>query len=117
MAQPTATFLFLEPAPAGRAHALPMTSTRLLTVLTATLLVLAVVTGGDSQDRGWGDALTQLLAWPVLLLAVWRLASDTGGQVAGSRPAVGSYLLAFWQFRCREPAWGDRSALGLATVL
>ena len=90
MAQPTATFLFLEPAPAGRAHALPMTSTRLLTVLTATLLVLAVVTGGDSQDRGWGDALTQLLAWPVLLLAVWRLASDTGGQVAGSRPAVGS---------------------------
>ena len=40
-----------------------------LPILTALLLVMAMLTGGGSQDRGWGDALTQLLAWPVLLLA------------------------------------------------
>lgn len=37
------------------------------------LLVLAFLTGGGSYDRGWGDALVELLAWPVLILAVLAL--------------------------------------------
>ena len=32
-----------------------------------------MLSGGGSQDRGWGDALVQLLAWPVLSLAAWQL--------------------------------------------
>ena len=32
-----------------------------------------MLSGGGSQDRGWGDALVQLLAWPVLGLAAWQL--------------------------------------------
>src|SRR5690606_24733121 len=41
------------------------------------------------------------------------------GQIGNptSRPWVGSYLWDFWQLRCREPAWGDRSALGRTTVV
>ena len=37
------------------------------------LLVLACLTGGGSYDRGWGDALVELLAWPVLVVAVLAL--------------------------------------------
>ncbi|WP_162433904.1 O-antigen ligase family protein [Pseudoxanthomonas koreensis] len=46
---------------------------RLLFPLVLLLLAMALLTGGGSQDRGWGDAATQLLAWPVLLLAAWQL--------------------------------------------
>lgn len=50
----------------------------MLFILTALLLILAVLTGGGSQDRGWGDAVTQLLAWAVLLPAAWQLLSSGG---------------------------------------
>ena len=52
---------------------LPRTTTPTDTVLHAlalALLALAFVTGGSSMDRGWGDVATQLLALPVLCLAV-----------------------------------------------
>jgi len=55
-------------------------STRSLLALTVLLVGMAVFTGGGSRDRGWGDALTQLLAWPVLLLAVWNLAGVEDGR-------------------------------------
>ena len=37
------------------------------------LLAMAFITGGGSMDRGWGDVATQLLALPVIVLAVMRL--------------------------------------------
>jgi O-antigen ligase len=37
------------------------------------LLCLVFVAGGSSQARGWTDAMTQLLALPVLLVAAWRV--------------------------------------------
>ena len=52
---------------------LPRTTTPTDTVLHAlalALLALAFVTGGSSMDRGWGDVATQLLALPVLCMAV-----------------------------------------------
>jgi O-antigen ligase len=37
------------------------------------LLVFVFVTGGSSQQRGWSDAIAQLMALPVIFLAAWRL--------------------------------------------
>ena len=45
----------------------------LLSPLAIALLVLAFLTGGSSMERGWGQVATQLLALPVLWLAVARL--------------------------------------------
>ncbi|UWX04056.1 hypothetical protein H1235_00660 [Pseudoxanthomonas sp. NC8] len=45
----------------------------LLRAATLLLLGLAVFTGGGSQDRGWGDAITQLWALTVLGLALSQL--------------------------------------------
>lgn len=38
------------------------------------LLVLVFVTGGSAQEHGWSDAIAQLLALPILAVALWRLA-------------------------------------------
>jgi hypothetical protein len=45
------------------------------------LLCLVFVTGGSSQDRGWTDAITQLLALPVLLVGGWRIAALPASRV------------------------------------
>jgi hypothetical protein len=37
------------------------------------LLFFVFVTGGSSQQRGWTDAIAQLMALPILLVACWRL--------------------------------------------
>lgn len=36
-------------------------------------LVYVFVTGGSSQARGWTDAAAQLLALPILAIAIWRI--------------------------------------------
>lgn len=36
-------------------------------------LVFVFVTGGSSQERGWTDAIAELVALPVLAYAIWRL--------------------------------------------
>ena len=38
------------------------------------LLCFVFVTGGSSQQRGWTDAIAQVMALPILLVACWRLA-------------------------------------------
>lgn len=58
---------------------------------TALLLALAWVTGGGSRDRGWGDAITQLIALPVLLTA-WTVALQ-GRLSRWSRVALAVALL------------------------
>jgi O-antigen ligase len=47
------------------------------------LLFFVFVTGGSSQQRGWTDAISQLMALPILLVAYCRL-----GQVPPSRVRV-----------------------------
>lgn len=44
------------------------------------VIALAVVTGGGASDRGLGDALTQLLALPLLVWSIWVLCSAPGQQ-------------------------------------
>ncbi|MFT3755267.1 MAG: O-antigen ligase family protein [Pseudoxanthomonas sp.] len=51
----------------------PVALDSLLSPLAIALLVLAFLTGGSSMERGWGDVATQLLALPVLFLAVRTL--------------------------------------------
>ena len=50
---------------------------------TALLLVVAFVAGGGSQQRGWGEAIAQLAALPVLVVAgmLWTQASR-GSRIA-----------------------------------
>lgn len=38
-------------------------------------LVYVFVTGGTSQERGWTDAIAELLALPILAIACWRIAA------------------------------------------
>ena len=52
---------------------------RLLHIGTLGLLILAFLTGGESREYGWGDAATQLLALPILLLAVHAISRSGGG--------------------------------------
>lgn len=47
-------------------------SLRLLRASLYLVLVVVFVTGGSSQQRGWTDAMAQLLALPVLALAAWH---------------------------------------------
>ena len=100
-----------------------MTIPRLLPLLTALLLGMAVFTGGSSQEHDWGDALVQLLAWPVLLLAVWRLAGGGRGGDGGGSPAswapTGSAGggLPEGAAGVRGGAWLRGLALGLAAAV
>ena len=49
----------------------------------ALLLVMAVVAGGGSQQRGWGEAITQLAALPVLVLVgMLSMHASRGSQIA-----------------------------------
>lgn len=48
----------------------PESISRILSLGALCLLALALITGGGSMDRDWGDAATQLLAVLVLLLAI-----------------------------------------------
>ncbi|MBN8224792.1 MAG: O-antigen ligase family protein [Xanthomonadales bacterium] len=86
-----------------------------LPILTALLLVMAMLTGGGSQDRGWGDALTQLLAWPVLLLAAWQLASTPAPRarawLVALAAAVPIALAAQWLTGLSLSPWATERSL------
>ncbi len=87
---------------------------RLFAGLVLVLLVLAFLTGGGSMDHGWGDVATQLLAWPVLLLAVARLACD--GTPAQRRAGIAAALLpagiaAQWIAGATFAPWATERAL------
>jgi O-antigen ligase len=53
-------------------------------------LVFVFVTGGSSQARGWTDAVAQLLALPILGVAIWQL----GGLPASRVRILGLVALA-----------------------
>ena len=44
-------------------------------------LVFVFVTGGSSQERGWTDAVAELVALPVLAYACWRLVDQAPSRV------------------------------------
>jgi O-antigen ligase len=82
---------------------------------TLSLLGLAFLTGGGSQDRGWGDAATQLLAWPVLLLAVWRLTAPEAPRNRAWLLALAAVLplgiVVQWLAGLTLTPWGTERAL------
>lgn len=61
------------------------------------LLLFVFVTGGSSQQRGWSDAIAQLLALPVILVACWRLARMPASRVrTAGLLAFGAIALLPW---------------------
>lgn len=44
-------------------------------------LVFVFVTGGSSQERGWTDAIAQVLALPILAIALWNIDGLPGSRV------------------------------------
>ena len=61
------------------------------------LLVLTFVTGGSSQEHGWTDVAAQLLALPVLLVALLRLPSLPPSRVRTlGLVAVGAIAMLPW---------------------
>jgi len=87
-----------------------------LFALTILLLVMAGLTGGGSRDRGWGDALTQLLAWPVLLLAVWQMTATPAGSRVPRVPVVVATVVPIliasqWILGFTSTPWATERAL------
>jgi hypothetical protein len=82
------------------------------------LLCLVFVTGGSSQARGWSDAVTQLLALPVLLAAGWRVSGLPPSRVRSlGLVAMAAVALLPWLqlLPLSGPLWGlapERAALG-----
>lgn len=76
----------------------------------AVVLVLAFVTGGGASDHGFGDALTQWLALPLLVGAALALRHSPGGNGL-RRAAIGVALLvvgviALQQLPLPDAVWG-----------
>ncbi|TAK39898.1 MAG: O-antigen ligase domain-containing protein [Lysobacteraceae bacterium] len=80
-------------------------------------LVFVFVTGGSSQERGWTDAISELLSLPILAVAFWRLESCTPSRVRrlGLCAMAAVALLPWLQLLPLSPAlWqvpGAREAL------
>lgn len=79
------------------------------------LLAMAFITGGGSMDRGWGDVATQLLALPVIVLAVMRLLQPPVARsrwivlaIAALGPAT---VAAQWLLGTTASPWATERAL------
>jgi O-antigen ligase len=93
------------------------------------LLFFVFVTGGTSQQRGWTDAIAQLMALPILLVASWRLARLAPSRVRlVAMVALAAILVLPWLqlLPLPGPLWRlaparvslahDLAAAGVATV-
>jgi len=80
------------------------------------LLMLAFVTGGGASDHGIGDALTQLLALPLLVWAALALYGSGGSRLQWSAVGVAALvvLTVALQLLALPEAWSSGPAARLA---
>jgi hypothetical protein len=110
-------------------HVTPHASSRSWHAALYVFLVFVFVTGGSSQERGWTDAIAQVLSLPILVIALWNIGGLPGSRVRtlGLIAMAAITLLPWLQLLplpqglwnlapARQSLGGDLAAAGVADV-